>query len=403
MSTPKELSQPQEYRRAGSAGEDDEPSPGAIRAEIERTRDRLGETVEALGAQLNPSHLKQRMKDGVREATIGRVQHMASNTRERLSETGRGLAQTIRDNPVPAAIAATGISWLLFNRERASSPRALRRLADESEDNWRRRELRERGQELREDVRERYDYREDMGQRAREFREELGERARDLRAGGHEVAREFADDLGERVREYRAGRESGEEAGIRSRDFRSSARELAEERAREYRSGTRDFDEGVRERGGEVRERARELAEGVSEKVHGLTRQADDTAHRVAEKARETSERVARKARAARERVAARAAAASRKARDSAVNTAHRVEDRYRETPIGMGALALAAGLAIGFTMRQSRGQHARLGGRGENLIDRARERVGEAGERIEGAVGEARSFARDREEGLGG
>ena len=396
MSTPKELSQPDEFRRAGSTAEDDEPSPSAIRAEIERTRDRLGETVEALGAQLNPSHLKQRVKDSVREATIGRVQYMASNTRERISETGRGLAQTIRDNPVPAALAATGISWLLFNRQSAPSSRSVRRLADESEENWRRRELRERAQEFREDVRERYDYREDVGNRAREFREELGERARDIRAGGHEVAREFSDDLGERVREYRAGRESSEEAGIRSRDYRSSARELAEARA-----GARDFNEEGRERGAEGRERG--LGEAVSEKVQGLTRQADDTAHRVAEKARATSERMARKARQARARVAIQAAAASRRARETAVNTAHRVEDKYRETPIGMGALALAAGLAIGFTMRQSRGEHARLAGRGERLVDRARERISQAGDRIEGAVGEAGSFARGREEGLGG
>jgi len=398
MSTPKELSQPDENRRAGSASEDDEPSPSAIRAEIERTRDRLGETVEALGAQLNPSHLKQRVKDGVREATIGRVQYMASNTRERISETGRGLAQTIRDNPIPAALAATGISWLLFNRDRGPGPRSVRRLADESEESWRRRELRERAQEFREDVRERYDYREDVGQRAREFREELGERAREIRAGGHEVAREFSDDLGERVREYRAGRESSEEAGIRARDYRSSAREVAE-----ARSGTRDINEETSERAGEVRERARGLGESVSEKVQGLTRQADDTAHRVAEKARATSERMARKARQARARMAIQAAAASRRARETAVNTAHRVEDKYRETPIGMGALALAAGLAIGFTMRQSRGEHARLGGRGEKLVDRARERISEAGDRIEGAVGEAGSFARGREEGLGG
>ena len=68
-----------------------------------------------------------------------------------------------------------------------------------------------------------------------------------------------------------------------------------------------------------------------------------------------------------------------------------------------MGALALAAGLAIGFTMRQSRGQNSRLGARGESLRERARERISEAGQRIEGAVGEARSLARDREEGLGG
>jgi ElaB/YqjD/DUF883 family membrane-anchored ribosome-binding protein len=92
------------------------PSTTAIRADIERTRERLGDTVEALGAQLNPSHLAQRVKDTVREATIGKVQHMASHTKERMADTGRDLAQTIRDNPLPAAMAAAGIGWLLLSR-----------------------------------------------------------------------------------------------------------------------------------------------------------------------------------------------------------------------------------------------------------------------------------------------
>lgn len=87
-----------------------------IRADIERTRARLGATVEALGAQLNPSHLAQRAKDSLREATIGKVQHMASNTKARIGETGRGLAETIRENPIPAAMVAAGLGWLLLNR-----------------------------------------------------------------------------------------------------------------------------------------------------------------------------------------------------------------------------------------------------------------------------------------------
>lgn len=108
-----------------ATGQDDESSSSsAIRAEIEKTRERLEDTVEALGAQLNPSNLKRRVKDSVREATIGRVQHMATNTRERITETGRGLAQTVRDNPLPAAMAAAGIGWLLLSsRNERSTPR----------------------------------------------------------------------------------------------------------------------------------------------------------------------------------------------------------------------------------------------------------------------------------------
>ena len=123
------MTTPRDYSRAIMQGEDLEATSGAIRADIERTRERLGETVEALGAQLNPTHLKQRVKDSVREATIGRVQHMASMTRDRINETGRGLAQTIRDNPLPAAVAAGGIGWLLLSTRESRQRPALRRAA----------------------------------------------------------------------------------------------------------------------------------------------------------------------------------------------------------------------------------------------------------------------------------
>ena len=104
-----------EFTGAHDRSNDDDSSSATIRAEIEKTRARLGETVEALGAQLNPTHLKERVKESVREATIGRVQHMASNTRDKIAETGRGFAQTIRENPLPAAMAAAGIGWLLIS------------------------------------------------------------------------------------------------------------------------------------------------------------------------------------------------------------------------------------------------------------------------------------------------
>jgi hypothetical protein len=89
-----------------------------IRADIEQTRERLGETVEALGAHLNPSLLKQRVKDSVREATIGRAKTMARNARDKAEESGRGLIGTLRDNPIPAAMIAGGIGWLLFGKRR---------------------------------------------------------------------------------------------------------------------------------------------------------------------------------------------------------------------------------------------------------------------------------------------
>lgn len=88
----------------------------AIREDIEQTRERMGHTVEALGERLNPARLKQQVKDNIREATIGRVQIMANNAKNRVEEGGRGLVATLRDNPIPAAMIVGGLGWLLFAR-----------------------------------------------------------------------------------------------------------------------------------------------------------------------------------------------------------------------------------------------------------------------------------------------
>src|SRR5687768_14763010 len=88
----------------------------AIRDDIERTRDRMGDTIEALGERLNPARIKQQVKENIREATIGKVQNMANNAKHRVEEGGRGLVATIRENPIPAAMIVGGLGWLLFAR-----------------------------------------------------------------------------------------------------------------------------------------------------------------------------------------------------------------------------------------------------------------------------------------------
>lgn len=323
------MTTPRDSSRAITQADDLDATSSAIRADIERTRERLGETVEALGAQLNPTHLRQRVKDSVREATIGRVQHMASMTRERINETGRGLAQTIRDNPIPAAVAAAGIGWLLLNsresRERPALRRAVRRrLADEMPD-------------------ESYEPYE-----GRALRTDVGDIADDVREG--------ARDLSERVQE------TSQRAGERAQD--------------------------VRER---VAERAQEVRERVAERAH------------------EARERIATRARSARRAIADTASGAGRRVREGARTTARAVEDRYDESPIGMGAVALAIGLVVGYTLPSTRGEGRFMGRARDRLVDRTRERVADARERVEGVVDrampEVKAAVRDaaREEGLTG
>ena len=114
--------------------------PEEIRAQIEQTRAEMSDTIEAIQERLSPSYIKDQAIDTVKDATeaakeaaraavqeafsqgkqalhsatIGRVEDMANYASNTARSKGNGLMARIRENPVPAALAAIGIGWLLF-------------------------------------------------------------------------------------------------------------------------------------------------------------------------------------------------------------------------------------------------------------------------------------------------
>jgi len=80
-----------------------------IRAEIEETRIEMGGTLQELGDRLEPGHLMHQAKENVREATIGRVEQTAKGMSDMVMDT-------IRRNPIPAAMAGAGLALLWANR-----------------------------------------------------------------------------------------------------------------------------------------------------------------------------------------------------------------------------------------------------------------------------------------------
>jgi hypothetical protein len=95
--------------------------PEKIRAEIGETRERISHDLDEIGERLNPHNVKEDIQDGIREATIGRVEQMARHAGDSLIGAGSGIIQTIRDNPLPAAVAGLGLVWLFASRAESSS------------------------------------------------------------------------------------------------------------------------------------------------------------------------------------------------------------------------------------------------------------------------------------------
>jgi ElaB/YqjD/DUF883 family membrane-anchored ribosome-binding protein len=82
------------------------------RAEIERTRADMSETVDAIQGRLSPENLKEQAKDRVKEATVGKAK-----------DAGNSVVETIKENPLPAALTGLGIGWILAKaRQRSTSP-----------------------------------------------------------------------------------------------------------------------------------------------------------------------------------------------------------------------------------------------------------------------------------------
>ncbi len=76
------------------------------RTEIEHTRAEMGETVDALQERLSPHNLKEQAKVQAKETA---------------RETGSGLVDRIKQNPIPAAMVGIGLGWLLTSGGSGSS------------------------------------------------------------------------------------------------------------------------------------------------------------------------------------------------------------------------------------------------------------------------------------------
>ena len=90
----------------------DDPTEEQIIADIEVTRTEMSGTIDQIGHRLNPQVVAEQAKEQLREATVGRVERIVQDAGDTAQQTGNTIIGTIRENPVPAALAAVGIGWL---------------------------------------------------------------------------------------------------------------------------------------------------------------------------------------------------------------------------------------------------------------------------------------------------
>lgn len=89
-----------------------------LRESIAETRESIGNTIDALQEKLQPAAIAEQARSAVREATIGKVENMVHEAEETITRTSYSLYDSIRNNPVPAAMAGIGLAWFFLSRRR---------------------------------------------------------------------------------------------------------------------------------------------------------------------------------------------------------------------------------------------------------------------------------------------
>lgn len=81
---------------------------GQIKAEIDHTRERIDETLDALGDKLHPRHLLEEILDYLRSP--GDLKNTAG-------KIGQGLWHQVQEHPMPSLLIGAGLAWMLTEQK----------------------------------------------------------------------------------------------------------------------------------------------------------------------------------------------------------------------------------------------------------------------------------------------
>jgi hypothetical protein len=398
------------------------PETEEIRADIEETRAEMTVTINAIQEKLNPENLVEQAKEQVREATIGRVEQMVDGVGDKVGEvanqaqdTAGGLMRTIRENPVPAALAAVGLGWLFTRGDSGgrSNGGAYPRRAYPS--NY--------GYGYRADVRPGYGSYGTPGAQhegpVERVQETVGEFAGQVGDTVGDVTSRAGDTAGDMLETIKRNPIPAALAGaglwmLWNKRNQPQFRDAYGYRDMSYRSygGERkigdtigDVPEKVGEVAGEAKDKVGEVAGQVGDRVGQVAGQVGHTAGNVAGQVGDTtgdllgtiwrnpvpaalaglsiawlamngrnSNRGDHLIHEARNAMGERIEGAGEAVGDAAGQAQGQLQRMLYENPLVVGAAALAVGAAVGAAVPETRPEHRLMGPVRDNLMDRAQE-----------------------------
>jgi len=276
----------------------DEETPEAVREEIEQTREEMTGTIDEIQARLDPDRLKGQAKEAIHDATIGRMENVVSDMQSSARGAGNTIIETIRQNPVPAALVGMGLGWLLVKGRNTAKT-------------------------VREDERGRWE----------RDRWERGYPAYGAPYGGAS---------------YRGG----------------------------YDYQDQQQGPGLRDRAGQLSDQAQDKAGQIQEKAGQMADQARGTAQQVGQQVQDTAQQ------------------AGQQVQYQARQAQGWLRRTMRENPLALGAVALAAGAAVGLSVPETQQEHQLMGPARDTLANKAQDATQDTVQRVQSVVRESKDAA---------
>ncbi|MEZ4615970.1 MAG: hypothetical protein R2867_10780 [Caldilineaceae bacterium] len=322
-----------------------------IREDITETRRDMGRKIDAIQGQLSTENLKVKAKEVIDEFATSTADSLSEYMRTNMGDIGHTIADTLKRNPVPAALVGLGLGWLFvetFASERPTTTRyPLTRyrpqtayagsMSYEPSDRY---------------MRERYS---SSGADQPGFVERVGEKVSDAAHSVKDKAEEWAGQVQERASDatdqvqWEAQR-MRDEARLQGHLAAMDARDQVSDWQQQGRSYTQQASSSSRQYADRAASYVGHSADEARGYVQDAASQVNNYAHYVGDQAQHYAQQAGHQAYAAGEQVI----------------------ETMEENPLTFGIVALAAGAAIGMILPQTRRENEWLGTYRDRVADTA-------------------------------
>ena len=319
--------------------------PQRLQQEIAQTRRDMAETLDSIQQRLDPDRLKheaeqrveevvERAKQKVEDATIGRVNEMTDRATRKAKNWRRNMVNTIKENPIPAALVGVGLGWLIMEG------------SGNGDD---------------------YDY-----------------GSRDQYAYGEYRYGDYRYEDVPYQGPYRGSIEGNQmQEGRRSAYEQGGARERIGETTDEIRQRVGETTDEVRQRVGETTDEIRHRAQSAAERIDETTDEIRHRAESLAEDAGEQWDEL-------RDETRQRARQIQHSARAQGQHVKRDMQHLMREKPLAVGAAALALGVIVGWAIPATETESRLVGEYRDDLVDHARHEAQAVAQKAQSAAKEA-------------